>query len=62
MCVNHRRADILMTQEFLDRADIRSRLEQVSGKTVPQRMTANILHDTRRLLRASLNARCRAEG
>jgi len=36
--VNHRRADILVSEQFLNRADVVMIFKQVRGKAVPQRM------------------------
>ena len=44
--VDHRPPDVAMTEKFLNRTDIRTRLEQVSGKrVVPQGMAAGGLAD-----------------
>ncbi len=39
VCIDLCRAEIAVTQQFLDRANIRSRLEQVCCKRVSKRMT-----------------------
>jgi hypothetical protein len=36
--VNHRRRDIVMAQQLLNRADVRAALEQCGGKAVSERV------------------------
>ena len=38
VCIDHRRGDILVSQEFLHSTDIGPLLQQVCGKAVPQGM------------------------
>ena len=49
MGVNHGGTDVFVAQEFLYRADIIAIRQQVGGKAVPQRMTANGLDDCRQI-------------
>jgi len=49
MGVNHGGTDVFVAQEFLYRADIIAIRQQVDGKAVPQRMTANGLDDCRQI-------------
>lgn len=46
VCVNHRRAQVDMTEELLNRADIDATLEEMRGKRVPQRMARRRLGDS----------------
>jgi hypothetical protein len=45
--VNHRRAHVLVAQEFLDCADVVPRLQEVCGKRVAKRMACRLLRETR---------------
>ena len=45
MGVNHRRGDIFMPQQFLDRPDVRAALQSMRGKTVTKRVAAHALLD-----------------
>jgi hypothetical protein len=47
MGIDHRRFDIIMAQEFLDRSDIVTAFEQVSGKGMPERMASSSLRQSR---------------
>ena len=38
--VDHRRPDVAVPGKFLDRPDVRTRLEPVGGEAVPQRVAA----------------------
>ncbi len=40
-CVDHSGFDILVTEKFLNGADIIARFKQVGSKAVPEGMTAN---------------------
>jgi hypothetical protein len=46
MGVNHRRFDVVMAQEFLDRSDIVTAFQQVSCEGMPKRVAADMLDDT----------------
>ena len=43
MGIDHRRFDIIMAQELLDRPDIVTTFEQMSGKRMPERMASSSL-------------------
>ena len=45
--INHRRADVLVTQQFLDRADIIAGFKQVRGKGMAEGMTTYVLDHLR---------------
>ena len=47
MRVDHRCADIRVTEQLLNRANVRTRLEQVRRKGVTKRMTRHALRETR---------------
>ena len=49
VCVNHRCFDILMTQQFLDGADVVSVFEQVCGKAVAEGVRGDALGDAGQL-------------
>ena len=36
MQINHGAGDLLMTEQFLNRVQMRARFQQMRGKTVPQ--------------------------
>lgn len=46
MSINHRRLDVAMAQEFLDRSDIITTFEQVSGEGVPERVAGGPLRQS----------------
>src|SRR3989454_11676938 len=43
--VNHRRAHVLVTEQFLDCADVVTILEEVGGERVPERMAGRLLRE-----------------
>ncbi len=45
VCVDHGGADVVVAEEFLDRADVVAALEEVGGEGVPQGVTARGLGD-----------------
>ena len=45
--VDHRRADVRMAEELLDRANVVPVFEQMRGKRMPERMATDALRDTR---------------
>jgi hypothetical protein len=47
--VKHRRLNVLVPKQRLDGSDIRTRCQQVTRKTMPQRMGTNMLVDLRLL-------------
>jgi len=51
VCVDHGGFDILVTEKFLNSADIIARFKQVGSKAVPEGMTANFFRNTRFLHR-----------
>jgi len=46
MSINHRRLDVAMAQEFLNRSDIITTFEQVSGEGVPERVAGGPLRQS----------------
>ncbi len=47
MRINHRRFDILVAQQRLNGANVGARRQQMTGKTVPEGMRADVLVDLR---------------
>jgi len=47
MSINHRRADVRVTEQLLDCPDVVAVLQQVGGKGMPKRMTRGRLEDSR---------------
>jgi hypothetical protein len=45
MRIDHCRADIPVSQQFLDRTDVRARFEEVRGESVAERMRRGRLRD-----------------
>jgi hypothetical protein len=56
MCVQHRRAHVGVTEKLLNRANIAAGFKQMSRETMPKRMAARRLSDTRLAHRASYSA------
>jgi hypothetical protein len=44
MGVNHRGGDVLVSQQLLNRANLRTGLQPVRRKAVPERMTAMLMN------------------
>lgn len=53
VCVDHRRAHVLVAEQRLDGADVRARFEQVRGEAVAQRVAGGALVEPRRTGRVS---------
>lgn len=47
MCINHRRVEIGMAEQILDRANVVAGLQQVSGKRMPQIMASRMFGNAR---------------
>ena len=47
VCVDHRRADIRVTEQFLHRADVVARFQQMRRETMSKRVTTPVLRDLR---------------
>ena len=42
MCINHGRADVFVSHEFLDSTNIAAGLKQIRGKGMPEGMTSGV--------------------
>jgi hypothetical protein len=47
MCINHRGAEILVSQQLLHRANVRPTLQQMGGKRMPESVTTGWLSHVR---------------
>ena len=45
VCINLRRADVRVAEQFLNHPQIRAVLQQMRGKTVPQHVRCDVAHD-----------------